>query len=161
MDIETAFAQLAARCQTTELCLSDARVRLRRMGLTDEECTHILARLTEELYIDERRYARAFVNDKFRLSRWGRVKIRQALRLKGIAAAHIEEALQTIDDETYRHTLRTLLVVKRRTLTARTPRELKTKLIRFAVGRGFEVSLVCQMLGYDEGETDNSYFIQE
>ena len=156
MDTETAFAQLAARCTATELCLSDARTRLQRMGLTGQDAADILARLTREHYIDERRYARAFVSDRFRLARWGRVKIHQALLHKGIADAYIADALQTIDDDDYCRTLHALLATKRRTLTARTQHELHAKLIRFAVGRGFEPSLVFQMLDTDDGYTDSS-----
>ena len=154
MNKSTAFSQLAARCSTTELCIADIRSKLERMELTDEERDAIVQRLLDEHFIDEGRYARAFVSDKFRFARWGRIKIRQALRQKGIAAADINEALQTIDDDAYRQTLIELLAAKRRTLKASSPYEANGKLIRFAAGRGFEPSLICQFLDADDIETE-------
>lgn len=154
MNKSTAFSQLAARCSTAELCIADIRSKLERMELTDEERDAIVQRLLDEHFIDEGRYARAFVSDKFRFARWGRIKIRQALRLKGIAAADINEALQTIDDDAYRQTLIELLAAKRRTLKASSPYEANGKLIRFAAGRGFEPSLICQFIDADDIETE-------
>ena len=109
MSFNEVLSRLTARCSTTELCLSDIRKKLDATDLTDEEKEGILHRLLDEGYVDEARYARAFVRDKFRFSGWGRIKIAQGLRAKQIATTDIAEALEEIDEDDYRHALREAL----------------------------------------------------
>ena len=146
MTSSAAFSQLAARCSARETCLSEARAKLERLELTPAQCDAVLQRLVSEGYIDEARYARAFVSDKLRFARWGRLKIRQALRQKGLADDDISQALLTIDEQAYEDTLRTLLAQKRRTLRAATPYDANTRLLRFAASRGFEPALTLRLL---------------
>ena len=146
MTSSAAFSQLAARCSARETCLSEARAKLERLELTPAQCDAVLQRLVSEGYIDEARYARAFVSDKLRFARWGRLKIRQALRQKGLADDDISQALLTIDEQAYEDTLRTLLAQKRRTLRAATPYDASARLLRFAASRGFEPALTLRLL---------------
>lgn len=147
---EEVFQRLAARCSAAEMCVSDARKKLDATDLTQQEKDDILRRLTHERFIDEGRYARAFVRDKFRFSGWGRQKISQALRLKGVAHTDISEAMQEIDDDDYRQALHQLIQSKRRSVNGRSDYEVNGKLIRFALGRGYEMALILDELHADE-----------
>lgn len=150
MDTHTAFTRLAAKCSTTELCLDDVQRRLDGFDLTDSQRQEIIDRLLREKYVDESRYAHAFANDKIRFSGWGRVKIGQALRQKHIPAHCIDEALGNISDEECLDVLRPLLTTKRRSVRGSTDYEINAKLIRFALGRGFEYELIRQCLDIDD-----------
>lgn len=142
MSFNEVLSRLTARCSTTELCLSDIRKKLDATDLTDEEKEGILHRLLDEGYVDEARYARAFVRDKFRFSGWGRIKIAQGLRAKQIATTDIAEALEEIDEDDYRHALREALKAKRHTLRGKTDYETNAKLTRFAMSRGYETDVI-------------------
>jgi len=147
------FNRLSARCSTTELCLSDIRKKLDSTDLTDLEKGRIIQRLLDEKYVDEARYARAFVRDKFRFSGWGRVKIAQGLRAKQISQTDIQEALQEIDEEDYRRALRDALKAKRRTVRGSSTYETNAKLIRFAQGRGYELAIILKEVKMDDADS--------
>ena len=91
---EQAMQRAAALCARSEQAPSDVREKLKKWGLSSGEVTQVLRQLTDQGFMDERRYARAFVKDKFAFNGWGRVKISHQLRLKGINAAAIDEAMK-------------------------------------------------------------------
>lgn len=141
-DSAAAYEWATSRCALREYCRTDILRKLLEKGLPRPEADCLLDRLEAERYLDEARYAEAFVTDKTALDRWGRIKTRQALMMKGIDPAVIARALDTIDPDAYRATLRDLLREKARTLPATPPYQLRQKLIRYAAGRGFEADEV-------------------
>ena len=135
---ETAYRYATGRCARAELCRADLRPKLLARGLASDAAEALLDRLERERYIDERRYAAAFVHDKVTNNRWGRHKVRQALRLKGIGAEAVREALAAVDADAYAAGLDALLTSKLRTVRAANDYERRMKLLRFAASRGFE-----------------------
>lgn len=134
-----ALAATAGYCSIAEHCVSEVVEKLKRFELTSEDQTKLIRRLQDEGYLNESRYVKAFVKDKFRFSKWGRIKIRYALRQKGISSSLAEEGLSEIAEEDYREMLTDLLRQKKRSIKANSPYELRGKLLRFAAGRGFEL----------------------
>lgn len=128
----------AALCSRSEQAPSDIREKLLKWGLNPEEANRVLEQLVSQGFIDEQRYARAFVNDRFAFNGWGRVKIAHQLRLKGIPNEIISEAINLIDEEKYRERLIELLRVKWRAVSDREPRAAWAAMMRFAASRGFE-----------------------
>lgn len=147
---EKAYAQAAARCSVRECCRADWQQKWRRAGLSAEDTEKVLMRLESEGFIDENRYARAFVHDKLNYEHWGRVKIRAALQQKGVSSSDISEALDAIDEEAYEQILRDVLTAKSRALKEPEGYTKKQKLARFAATRGFEASLVFRWLDMPE-----------
>jgi regulatory protein len=123
--------------------------------LTDEERTRILRHLTEEKYIDDRRYAEAFVRDKYRFNKWGRIKIAQGLRMKGIDNNTISEAMHCIDEEEYLAILRNLIKAKRKSTHGASEYEINGKLMRFATSRGFEFASIRKCINVDDNVDDD------
>ena len=113
----------------------------------------IVWHLQDERYIDQKRFCSAFVRDKYRFNQWGRVKICQALRMKKIPADVIAKGLEEVDEREYMEILSGLIEQKRRSVKACTEYERNGKLIRFAVGRGFEMEAVCRCVK-QTGEDD-------
>ena len=97
--------------------------------------------------IRDSRYAEAFVRDKIRLSGWGARKIRTSLRLKGIAAAIIDEALARLDPASQSERLRTQLEKKLRLTRYKDTYDLKTKLIRYGLSLGYDYDAVLDAAG--------------
>ena len=93
-------------------------------------------------FIDDARFCRAFVEDKWRFNRWGKIKIRMALQQKNLRGPEVEEALEDVDIDEYREVLAALLQEKGRTLRDCSDYERYQKLIRFALGRGFETDII-------------------
>ena len=147
MTADEILYKLAAKCSTSEQCLSDIEAKLSRYDLTEEERTRILRHLIEEKYIDDRRYAEAFVRDKYRFNKWGRIKIAQGLRMKGIDRETIDAAMEAIDEAEYLDILRDLIKAKRKSTRGKSDYEINGKIVRFAAGRGFEYAAIRQCMG--------------
>lgn len=135
---DQALNRASALCAASEQAPGDIREKLMRWGLTADQASDILGRLIDDGFIDERRYACAFVNDRFSFNGWGRVKIAYQLRHKGIAPDVISQALTNIDERQYRERLIELLRGKWREVNGRGPRAAWAAMMRFAASRGFE-----------------------
>lgn len=135
-----AFSRMANICARKECCVFDIKTKLMRYELEPDVIERIIALLKQEKYIDESRYVRSFINDKMRFNKWGRIKIEFALRQKKIPQTTISEALLDFSDEQLNDSLQDLLSAKWRTLKGKTEQDKRTKLIRYALGRGFEMN---------------------
>ncbi len=128
---------MAAACAKRECCASQIRQKLNRYALDDSAKEKIIKRLKNDKFLDESRYCRSFINDKLRFNKWGRVKIEFALRQKNIPQETIAEAFGEFPDSSFNEKLQPLLEHKLKSVKGATDYEKRTKLIRFALGRGF------------------------
>ena len=150
MTEQEAYLQLAALCAQAEHCQQEMRDKMRRWELDETVQNRIIDRLIKERYVDDERYARAFVKDKIRYNKWGRRKVQQALWQKHIDAEIQQRVLDEIDEKEYLDILRPLLKQKRKSIKAESDYELNQKLIRFALGRGFGFDIIRQCLNVDD-----------
>ena len=148
MTEEQIYNRMTALCSRREYCRSDIAAKI--AALSDSvDAASMVSRLCGEKFIDESRYAEAFVRDKSRLQGWGETKIRYALQRKGIDKATIAEALEQLDGDEQLERLVKLMEAKARTLKTATQDEKRTKLMRFAVSRGFtyaQAEAVCKKI---------------
>ena len=152
MTEQEAYLQLAAICAQAEHCEQEMRDKMKRWELDETVQNRIVDRLTKERYIDNERYARAFVKDKIRYNKWGRRKVQQALWMKRIDNDIQQRVLDEIDEKEYLDVLRPLLKQKRKSIKAESDYELNQKLVRFALSRGFTFDIIRQCLNVDEIE---------
>lgn len=141
LTVQQATNRASALCARSEQAPADIREKLLKWGLSATDAAQVCSQLVQDGFISEQRYARAFVNDRFAFNGWGRIKIAHQLRLKGIPAGVIDEAMLAIDDERYRQRLLDLLRTKWRTVKGREPRAAWAAMMRFAVLRGFETAI--------------------
>ena len=141
---EQALAALMRLCARAEKSQDDARRLMRGWGLAERESEQVLTRLVRDRFIDDGRYAEAFVRDKLRLSGWGEYKIRTALQRKRIDRALIDAALAEADRSGMDERLRRQLERKARTAKYSTQYELKTKLIRYGLSLGYDYETVVE-----------------
>ena len=151
---EEAFLQLAALCANAEHCQYVMLEKMKRWELSEEAQARVMAQLIEERYVDDRRYARAFVKDKIRYNKWGRRKVQQGLWMKRIDKEIQDEVLNEIDEKEYLNVLKPLLKQKRKSIKANSDYELNQKLVRFAYGRGFTFDIIRQCLDVSDIDED-------
>lgn len=150
---QQAYQKLTDLCARSEHCQHDMLEKMRQWGVSDDEQAQVMARLIQERYIDDARFTHAFVYDKIRYNKWGRRKVEQALWLKRIDNDIVRQVLDEVDDEEYLRILKPLLKQKRKSTKAENEYELTTKLIRFALSRGFTMDIIRQCIEIeDEGE---------
>jgi regulatory protein len=145
-----AYLTLAALCAQAEHCQYEMLEKMRRWELDDEAQARVMQRLVSERYVDDERYARAFVKDKVRYNKWGRRKVEQALWQKHIDEDIRQQVLDEVDDDEYLSVLKPLLQQKRRSTKAANDYELNQKLMRFALSRGFTYDIIRQCLHVEE-----------
>jgi len=140
------LSTLAKYCSQAERCLYDIRKKIKTAGLPEEAEKHIVDRLLQEKFIDEKRFCRSFVNDKFKFNHWGRIKICYELKSRNISPEIYYEAVDAIDEDEYMSVLTDILKSKKRTVSGRSPQDIFQKLYRFASSRGFESPLIINTL---------------
>ena len=147
---QEAYLQLAALCAQAEHCQQEMRDKMKRWEMAPEVQERVIARLIKERYIDDERYARAFVKDKIRYNKWGRRKVQQGLWMKHIDDDIQQHVLSEVDDTEYLAVLKPLLKQKAKSIKAENDYELTQKLVRFALGRGFTYDIIRQCLDVDD-----------
>ena len=149
---QEAYLTLAALCAQAEHCQWEMTEKMRLWELSDEAQARVMERLIRERYVNDERYARAFVKDKVRYNKWGRRKVEQALWQKHIDEDIRQRVLDEVDDEEYLAVLKPLLKQKRRSTKAANDYELNQKLMRFALSRGFTFYIIRQCMDVEELE---------
>ncbi len=140
MDYDKGLARAMRHCSTREVAAADMVALLTRWGVTDNNSEAIIARLIKDRFIDDERYARAYVNDKIRFGKWGRRKIEAALIAKRIDKGVIGRVIsELIEPEDMARKVFEEIKKKSLTVKSRDRYELKGKLMRFALSRGFEM----------------------
>jgi regulatory protein len=154
MSEKDALLRLSALCAQGEHCQWEMTEKLRKWEIDDEAQARIMERLVKDRYVDDERFARAFVLDKIRYNKWGRRKVEQALYQKHIADDIRRRTLDDVSDEEYLKVLQPLLKQKRRSTKATSDYEMNQKLIRFALGRGFTFDIIRQCMDVEEEMED-------
>ena len=144
IDKKEALIKCTNICSKAEYSVWDIREKLYKWGVNSYDHDEITDYLLKNNYINEERYAECFVSEKFRIGRWGRIKIGYALRQKRIAEQYISSAFEIIDEEIYLETLKDLLISKSKGNIVDFKR--KASVYNFAVSRGFEPELINQAL---------------
>ena len=143
---EEALLKMQSWCAYQERCQQEARDKLYSYGLWPDAVENIIADLISQNFLNEERFAKAFAGGKFRIKKWGRVKIKLALKQKKISDYCIKKALQEIDEDDYIKTLTSVLEKKGRLLAEKNPVKRKYKLLQYAYSRGFEQDLALDVL---------------
>lgn len=139
------FLEKAKRfCALQERSHQELRDKLYGWGLHREEVEDIITTMITENFLNEERFALAYAGGKFRIKRWGRIKIEHGLRLHRISEPLIREALYSIDDNDYLNCLKYILQKKEKDFAALPTPHRKKKLLAYAYSKGFEKELVLQ-----------------
>jgi regulatory protein len=141
-----ALSRAMALCASREYCSDDIRIKLNLWGLDKNNTISVINTLIEEKFIDDKRYAEAFVKDRFRYNKWGRIKIAAMLRAKRIDNTIIDEALAVLDEDDYRRSVSEIITSHRAHIKAKNRYDLKGKLMRYGLSKGFESQILYDIL---------------
>jgi len=137
-----ALQKIAAFCAYQERTQKEVEQKLRSYGLDEDEAGEIIIRLSREKLLDEERFAKAFVRGHYRQKKWGRRRILQDLKQKGISDYCIKSGMKEIDGEEYYQNLIELLEKKDRQEKEKNPRVRRQKMALFLTGKGYEQDLI-------------------
>lgn len=149
---EKALVKVQRYCVFQERSQQEVRDKLYSWGLHQREVEELISRLISENFIKEERFAEAFAGGKFRMKKWGRQKIRMALKAKQVSEPLIRQALAAISERDYRKTLSQVLSDRAKKVNQPHPLKRKHLIASYAISRGFEPELVWELLGEADGE---------
>ena len=143
---ERAFTKIGRYCSYQERCHSEVRQELFSYGLYPDEVNEIIVKLIAENYLNEQRFAVAFAGGRFRLKKWGRVKIKYELRKRMISDACISKALYSLDEEAYKTTLNQLFQLKEKAVSKeKNLLKRKMKIKAWLLQKGYERELITDL----------------
>ncbi len=142
-----ALVKVANFCAYQERTQQEVRKRLSELEVIGDEAEEMIVWLIESNYLNEERFARIFAGSKFRQKRWGRLKIRQELKMRGVSEYCLKAGMSEIDDEDYIQTLAEILEKKSKEIKESNPLKRKQKLVSYALSKGFEADLVFDLIG--------------
>jgi regulatory protein len=137
-----ALQKLKHYCAYQERCHSEVREKLFQLGVRMKDHDDIITTLIEEKYLNEERFAIAFAGGKWRIKKWGRVKIKNELKQRGISEYCIKKAMKEIEEEEYRKALKKIARDKYESLKHLQHLVRKKRTMDYLVSRGFEYGLI-------------------
>lgn len=147
LSVQEAKAKAARYCAYQERSGQEVQHKLKDYGLSVNDAAQVLNELEAEGFYNDERFAQSFCRGKLHQNKWGKIKMVQALRQKGLSEAHIQTGLAEIEGETYRQLLSDLIHKKLNSLQEDDDFARKHKAARYAIGKGFEGELVWEILG--------------
>ncbi|MBK0379069.1 regulatory protein RecX [Mucilaginibacter segetis] len=149
-DEKVALAKAEHYCAYQERSQQEVRNKLYEWGLWTAAVENIISQLIEGNFLNEARFAHAYVQGKFRQKNWGKIKIKQGLKLKNVSPALIKKALAGINPDHYMATLHRTIEKKAALLTEKDPYKRRYKLQQYAYSRGYETDLTAEVLKNSE-----------
>jgi regulatory protein len=146
LSIKEAKIKIYAYCAYQERTQKEARNKLYEYGSKTDEIEEIISDLISENFINEERFSITYTGGKFRIKKWGKIKIKEGLKLKGVSDYCLKVALASIDQEEYLHTLQHLLEKKEALEKEKNTFKKNEKLARYAISRGYEPEIVWSIL---------------
>ena len=145
-DIKTALQKAASWCAYQERSQQEVRDKLYEWQMKPSEVEEIISLLISENFLNEERFAFSYVSGKFKIKKWGKIKIKQGLKLKRVPEPLIKKALNSIDDDEYFETLQQLLEKKQQTEKEKNTIKRQFKLVNYLHGKGYEKDLIFNLL---------------
>ncbi len=135
------LAKLYRFCAYQERCSYDVIRKLKSLEIPEKDWEAYLLHLKQEKYLDDKRFASAYMSGKLRQNKWGRQKLRKGLREKQLPADIVDQALSELNEDLYMEILKDLIHTKHKRTKAKSTYELKQKILHFVYGKGFEIEL--------------------
>ncbi len=144
--VKQGILKAQAYCAYQERCQQEVRNKLHEWGLYGDEAEEVIAALISENFLNEERFALAYVSGKFRLKKWGRVKLKSELKAREISDYCINKALSQINPNDYQKTIIELIEKKKKDIKDKLPHMRKHKMLKYIVSKGFEPDIIQNIL---------------
>ena len=149
-DEKVALAKAERYCAYQDRSQHEVRNKLYEWGLWTDAVENIIVHLISDNFLNEERFAKSYTQGKFKQKGWGKIKIKQGLKLKKIPDGLLKKALQTIDGDDYFAMLTKIISKKAALLTEKDPYKRRYKLQQYAFSRGYESDLINDVLKASE-----------
>ncbi len=140
--VEEAKRKLEHYCIYQDRCHEEVLQKLKSLNMIPIATDAIIVHLIEHNFLNEERFACSFARGKFRIKHYGRRRIINELKLRGISKYNIDKALKEIDEEEYLGVFNNLAQRQWESIAGSSILIKKKKLADFLLRKGFENSLI-------------------
>ena len=148
-DKKSAKVKIEQYCAYQERSQQEVRDKLYDMGLHQKEVEELISELVVDNFLNEERFAITYARGKFRIKHWGKIKIKQSLKLKRVSDYCIKKALKEIDGDEYLEVLKKVMIKKAEKVKDKDPYIPKNKIAQYLASRGFEQDLIWDILSIE------------
>jgi len=146
LDRKAALAKAEHYCAYQERSQQEVRDKLYEWGLWPADVEELISELIQTNFLNEERFTLAYVSGKFNIKKWGKIRIKQGLKLKKVPDKMILNALKSINYDDYLNTIKLTAEKKRNVITEKDPYKKRYKLVSYLLSRGFENDLINEVL---------------
>ena len=133
-------------CAYQERCHKEVVNKLKDLGIIQNAIDVIVTDLIQNNYLNETRFAQSFARGKFKIKKWGKVKIHRELNKRKISEYNIKMGMKEISESDYEETFNKLLDKKVLELSHLSESEQKRKIFNYLSYRGWEVEKIFEGL---------------
>lgn len=148
--VKEATERIQSYCAIQDRCQWDVERKMKEWNISDEIIENILTDLILEKFVDEQRFSESFCRGKFRIKKWGKVKIENELKIKNISKNCIDKGLLQIEKKEYMKVLKDLYLKKRDSLKDTNQFIRKGKIVKHLQQKGFESKLIWELINKDK-----------
>ncbi len=146
MSEEEALKKMQKYCAYQDRCHQEVRTKLLSLKVYGQTLENVIMLLIQERFLDEERFAKSFARGKFRIKKWGKIRIKQELKKRGVSDYCIRKGLAEIEEEDYRQTIRTLIIKKKASVRNQNDFVRDKKIVTFLQNKGFETALILEII---------------
>lgn len=143
---EEGLSKLQRYCAYQDRCHQEVRTKLLDIGIYGDDLEEIISELIQDNFLNEERFARSYARGKFRMRKWGRIRIRQELKMRKISDYCMRKAMEELEEFDYEGTIDQLIVKKWREVKEKNEFKKRGKVATYLVGKGFESGLVWERI---------------
>ena len=148
--VKEATERIQSFCAIQDRCQWEVEKKMKEWAISDEIIENILTDLILDKFVDEQRFSESFCRGKFRIKRWGKVKIKNELKIKKISKNCIDKGLLQIENKEYMEVLKYLYIKKRNSLKDKNQFIRKGKIAKHLQQKGFESNMIWELINKDK-----------
>ena len=148
--VKEATERIQSYCAIQDRCQWEVEKKMKEWGISDEIIENILTDLILDKFVNEERFSESFCRGKFRIKKWGKVKIENELKIKNISKNCIDKGLLQIEKKEYIKVLKDLYLKKRDSLKDTNQFIRKGKIVKHLQQKGFESKLIWELINKDK-----------
>ena len=144
--VKEAQKKLEHYCTYQERCHQEVVNKLKQLGMIPLAIDTVISKLIRDNYLNETRFAQSFTRGKFRIKKWGKIRIKRELKARQVSDYNIKRGLKEIPENDYNNTFWFLFEKRKKAVDGNKPLTQKKKIISYMVYRGWETQKIYEAL---------------
>jgi regulatory protein len=146
LTVDEALLKMMNYCVYQDRCHQEVEEKLKTLDMYEDAKNHIIIKLLEDDFLNEERFARSYARGKFRIKKYGRIRITRELKSRAISVYNLKAGLSEIDEDEYIDTLRDLAQHKLSITKESNVYKKRQKIYQHLAYKGYETELIYEII---------------